>query len=53
MTSLPGDEEVDQEATAEEEIEAPESTGDPNGENQEDLAAEWNTMVGDEEGNEK
>ena len=53
MTSLPGDEEVDQEATAEEEIEAPESTGDPNGENQEDLAAEWNTMVGDEEGNAK
>lgn len=53
MTSLPGDEEVDQEATAEEEIEAPESTGDPNGESQEDLAAEWNTMVGDEEGNEK
>ncbi|SVE47314.1 uncharacterized protein METZ01_LOCUS500168, partial [marine metagenome] len=53
MTSLPGDEEVDQEATAEEEIEAPESTGDPNGDNQDDLAAEWNTMVGDEEGNEK
>ena len=54
MTSLPGDEEVvDQEATAEEEIEAPESTGDPNGDNQDDLASEWNTMVGDEEGNEK
>ena len=53
MTSLPGDEEVDQEATAEEENEAPESTGDPNGDNQDDLAAEWNTMVGDEEGNEK
>ena len=53
MTSLPGDEEVDQEATAEEEIEAPESTGEPNGDNQDDLAAEWNTMVGDEEGNEK
>ena len=53
MTSLPGDEEVDQETTAEEEIEAPESTGDPNGDNQDDLASEWNTMVGDEEGNEK
>ena len=53
MTSLPGDEEVDQETTAEEEIEAPESTGDPNGDNQDDLAAEWNTMVGDEDGKEK
>ena len=53
MTSLPGDEEVDQEATAEEEVEAPESTGDPNGDNQDNLAAEWNTMVGDEEGSEK
>ena len=53
MTSLPGDEEVDQEATAEEEVEAPENTGDPNGDNQENLAAEWDAMVGDEEGNEK
>ena len=53
MTSLPGDEEVIQEATAEEENEAPESTGDPKGDNQDDLAAEWDAMVGDEEGNEK
>ena len=54
MILLPGDEEIDQVVGAEgEEPEAPEEGGDATGDNQDDLAAEWEAMVGDEDGAEQ
>ena len=51
MTVSPGDEEVDQDAIASEaEAETPVEPGEGDTDNQEDLAAEWETMAGDEEG---
>ena len=54
MTLLPGDEEIDQGSAAEEgEPEPSEDGGDASGDNQDDLAAEWEAMVGDEDGAEQ
>ena len=55
MTVPPGDEEVDQDAIASEPepeaaTETPGEPGEGDGDNQEDLANEWETMAGDEEG---
>ena len=50
MTVPSGDEEVDQEEiAAEEETQPSDGSGEAGGDNQEDLAAEWDAMVGDEE----
>ena len=49
MTVPPGDEEVDQDAIATEaDAQTPGEEGD--NDSQEDLANEWDSMVGDEEG---
>ena len=49
MTFLPGDEEVEEDAQVDEAPnEMPEGTSDDGGADQDDLAAEWEAMVGDE-----